>query len=65
MEPALEKDRPVINKARLRRWFKQLPFDEARHTVLPDGSDVAEMNSLNAIASTMHTCGSHFHTREK
>ncbi len=58
IDELLDKDRLVINKASLRRWFEQLPFedrpaflfDEARQTVLPDGSDVAEMNSLKALA---------------
>lgn len=54
----VEKDRLVIKKDSLRRWFEQLPFedrppflfDESRQTVLPDGSDVVEMNSMKAIA---------------
>ena len=54
----IEKDRLVIDKASLRRWFEQLPFedrppflfDESREPVLPDGSDVVEMNSMKAIA---------------
>ncbi|ODS67131.1 MAG: hypothetical protein ABS38_08945 [Acidovorax sp. SCN 68-22] len=58
IDELLEKDRLVINKASLRRWFEQLPFedrpaflfDEARQPVLPDGSEAAEMNSLKAIA---------------
>jgi len=58
IDELLEKDRLVINKASLRRWFEQLPFedqppflfDEARKSVLPDGSDAAEMNSLKALA---------------
>lgn len=41
----------MINKASLRRWFEQLPFedrpaflfDEARQAVLPDGSEATEM----------------------
>ena len=53
-----EKDRLVIKKDSLRRWFEQLPFedrppflfDESREPVLPDGSDVVEMNSMKAIA---------------
>jgi hypothetical protein len=57
-----EKDRLVINKASLRRWFEQLPFeyrpallfDEARQAVLPDGSEAAEMNSMKAIALMAH-----------
>ncbi|MFN3958228.1 MAG: hypothetical protein ACK4Q6_12055, partial [Tepidimonas ignava] len=40
------------------RWFEQLPFedrpaflfDEARQPVLPDGSNVEEMNSQKALA---------------
>lgn len=54
----IEKDRLVIKKDSLRRWFEQLPFedrppflfDESREPVLPDGSDVVEMNSMKAIA---------------
>ena len=54
----IEKDRLVIDKASLRRWFEQLPFedrppflfDESREPVLPEGSDVVEMNSMKAIA---------------
>lgn len=62
IDELLEKDRMVINKASLRRWFEQLPFedrpaflfDEARQAVLPDGSEAAEMNSLRAIALMAH-----------
>ena len=44
IEELTEKDRLVINKARLRRWFEQLPmtdrptflFDEERENLLPD-----------------------------
>ena len=62
IDELLEKDRLVIDKASLRRWFEQLPFedrpaflfDEARQAVLPDGSDAAEMNSLKAIALMAH-----------
>lgn len=62
VDELLEKDRLVINKASLRRWFEQLPFedrpaflfDEARQAVLPDGSDAAEMNSLKALAVMAH-----------
>ncbi|WP_062196767.1 hypothetical protein [Caldimonas taiwanensis] len=62
VDELLEKDRLVINKASLRRWFEQLPFDdrppflfdEARQAVMPDGSNVAEMNSLKAIALMAH-----------
>lgn len=58
IDELLEKDRLVINKASLRRWFEQLPFDErpaflfdeARQPVLPDGSNVTEMSSLKALA---------------
>lgn len=58
IDELLEKDRLVINKASLRRWFEQLPFedrpaflfDEERQPVLPDGSNVGEMNSLKALA---------------
>lgn len=62
IDELIEKDRLAISKASLRRWFEQLPFsdrppflfDEARQAVLPDGSDVAEMNSLKAIALMAH-----------
>lgn len=62
IDELLEKGRLVINKASLRRWFEQLPFDdrpsflfdESRQPVLPDGSDVAEMNSMRAIAVMAH-----------
>lgn len=58
IDELLEKNRLVINKASLRRWFEQLPFedqppflfDETRQPALPDGSDAAEMNSLKALA---------------
>lgn len=58
VDELLDKDRLVINKPSLRRWFEQLPFedrpaflfDESRQPVIPDGSDVAELNSLKAIA---------------
>ena len=62
IDELLEKNRLVINKASLRRWFEQLPFedrpaflfDEARQPVMPDGSNVAEMNALKAIAVMAH-----------
>jgi hypothetical protein len=62
IDELLDKDRLIIDKASLRRWFEQLPFDdrpeflfdETRQTVLPDGSDVAEMNSLKALALMAH-----------
>ena len=62
IDELLDKDRLIIDKASLRRWFEQLPFedlpaflfDESRQTVLPDGSDVAEMNSLKALALMAH-----------
>ena len=58
VDELIEKDRLVINKASLRRWFEQMPFDdrppflfdEARQPVLPDGSNVTEMTSLKALA---------------
>lgn len=58
IDELLEKSRLVINKASLRRWFEQMPFDdrpaflfdEARQPILPDGSNVAEMNSVKALA---------------
>jgi hypothetical protein len=62
IDELLDKDRLVINKASLRRWFEPLPFedrpaflfDEARQAVLPDGSDAAEMNSLKAVVVMGH-----------
>nr|MBS0019026.1 hypothetical protein [Gammaproteobacteria bacterium] len=62
LDELLAKDRLLIDKASLRRWFEQLPFedrpaflfDEARQAVLPDASDAAEMNSLKAIAIMAH-----------
>ena len=62
VDELIEKDRLVIVKASLRRWFEQLPFedrpaflfDEARQPVLPDGSEAAEMNSPKAIALMAH-----------
>jgi hypothetical protein len=58
VDELIEKDRLVINKASLRRWFEQMPFDdrppflfdEARQPVLPDGSNITEMSSLKALA---------------
>ncbi|MBU6995864.1 hypothetical protein [Ferrovum myxofaciens] len=58
IDELLEKNRLIIDKASLRRWFEQLPFedrppflfDESRQTVIPDGSGVAEMNSLKGLA---------------
>ena len=51
IDELLEKDRLVINKASLRRWFEQLPFedrpaflfDEARQAVLADGTSVGQV----------------------
>ncbi|MCW7540659.1 hypothetical protein OOT46_22835 [Aquabacterium sp. A7-Y] len=62
LDELLEKDRLLIKKPSLRRWFEQLPFedrpaflfDESRQPVLPDGSEAAEMNSLKAIAVMAH-----------
>lgn len=58
IDELIEKNRLLIDKASLRRWFEQLPFedrpaflfDEARQPVLPDGSNVEEMNSQKALA---------------
>ncbi|MCC7184580.1 MAG: hypothetical protein IT509_13575, partial [Rhodocyclaceae bacterium] len=58
VDELLEKNRLVIDKASLRRWFEQLPFedrpaflfDESRQPVLPDGSNVTEMTSSKALA---------------
>lgn len=58
----IEKDCLVIDKSSLRRWFEQLPFadrppflfEESRQPVLPDGSNVAEMNSMKALAIMAH-----------
>jgi hypothetical protein len=62
VDELISKGRLAINKASLRRWFEQLPFedrppflfDEERQSVVPDGSDVVEMNSLKAIALMAH-----------
>ena len=62
VDELIEKDRLVIDKASLRRWFEQLPFEdrptflfeEERQPVLPDGSNVEEMNSHKAIAIMAH-----------
>lgn len=62
VDELIPKGRLAINKPSLRRWFEQLPFedrppflfDEERQSVLPDGSDLAEMNSLKAIALMAH-----------
>jgi hypothetical protein len=66
VEELVEKGRLAINKASLRRWFEQLPFDdrpaflfdEERQSVAPDGSDIAEMNGLKAIALMAHLLAS-------
>ena len=58
IEELLQKDRLVINKASLRRWFEQLTiedrpaflFDEERQPVLPDGSNVSAASSNKALA---------------
>jgi hypothetical protein len=62
LDELVAKDRLPIDKASLRRWFEQLPFedrpaflfDEARQAVLPDGSDAVETNSLKGIAIMAH-----------
>lgn len=62
VDELIEKDRLVIRKASLRRWFEQVSpterppflFDESRQINLPDGSDAAEMNSQIAIAILAH-----------
>ncbi len=62
IDELIEKNRLVINKASLRRWFEQLPFedrpaflfDESRQAVIPDGSHATETNSLKAIAIMSH-----------
>lgn len=59
LQELIEKGGVRIKKASLRRWFFELPFedrpaflfDEMRQEdQLPDGGDVAEMNSLRALA---------------
>ncbi len=62
VDELIEKDRLVLKKPSLRRWFEQVSaterpaflFDDARQAVLPDGSDAAEMNSQIAIAVLAH-----------
>jgi hypothetical protein len=47
-----------INKESMRRWFVEMPFteqppflfDEARRQPLPNGGEVAEMNTMRALA---------------
>jgi hypothetical protein len=55
----IEKDGVRIKKDSLRRWFLDLPigdrpaflFDEAREAeTMPDGSEIAEMNTTRALA---------------
>ena len=66
VDELFEKGRLVMNKASLRRWFEQLPFDdrpaflfeEERQPVLPDVSDVADMTGLKAIALMAHLLAS-------
>jgi len=62
LDELLEKNRLLIKKPSLRRWFEQLPFadrpaflfDESRQPVLPDGSDIAEETAMRAIAIMAH-----------
>lgn len=57
VDELIEKDRLVIRKASLRRWFEQTSpterpaflFDESRQIDLPDGSDAAEVSHLKGI----------------
>ncbi|HNC21771.1 hypothetical protein [Accumulibacter sp.] len=59
MDELLAKDRLLIDKAGLRRWLEQLPFedrpaflfDEARQVVMPDGSEAAEMTASRPSSS--------------
>jgi hypothetical protein len=54
---AILKKAVMIRKDSLRRWFESMPindrpaflFDESR-AITPDGSEVAEMNTLKALA---------------
>ena len=58
LDELIEKDGLRIKKDSLRRWFLDMPFgdrpaflfDESRRENLPDGGDVAEMNSNRALA---------------
>lgn len=62
LDELLQRDRLLIHKDSLRRWFEQLPFedrpaflfDEMRQPVLPDGSEATELNSLKALAIMGH-----------
>lgn len=62
LDELLDKNRLLIKKPSLRRWFQQLPFedrpaflfDESRQPVLPDGSDIAEETAVRAIAIMAH-----------
>lgn len=57
VDELIEKDRLVIKKASLRRWFEQVSaterppflFDESRQIDLPDGSDAAEVSHLKGV----------------
>jgi hypothetical protein len=58
LQELIDKGGVRIRKDSLRRWFEELPiadrpaflFDEARQELLPDGGEVAEMNTLRALA---------------
>lgn len=59
LDELIAKDGLRINKESLRRWFLDMPFgdrpaflfDEARQAdMLPDGGEVAEMNTMRALA---------------
>ncbi len=58
LDELIQKDGLRIKKDSLRRWFLDMPFgdkpdflfEESRREELPDGGDVAEMNTIKALA---------------
>lgn len=58
IDEQIEKGVARINKESMRRWFVEMPFtdqppflfDEARMQLLPNGGEVAEMNTMRALA---------------
>ncbi len=58
LDELIQKDGLRIKKDSLRRWFLDMPFgdrpaflfDESRRENLPDGGEVAEMNTTKALA---------------
>jgi hypothetical protein len=58
LDELIQKDGLRIKKDSLRRWFLDMPsgdrppflFDESRRENLPDGGEVAELNTMKALA---------------